>query len=332
MKLATARRLAAHTSVAFAFLSITTGGEIPVPIVGAFFVLLVVSFFFGEAIGRGRAGLFTGITAATMLLLAGLVLAGQMDVVIAASLFAASLAINRLFARQSSADDGLLYLGALMMLAGGAALSAEVLYGVFFIGFALSTTAGLTLSHLSRVVEDAAVPARIADRLAAPRLMLGLGALSVVAVIGSLLVFFLFPRVTTNLMARKAPRGLGNPTTGFTDQIKLGGHGTLKTDTRVVLRIKADPDPGTVELDQMWKGKSFDLYDGRGWRSTGVGSGAVMRLQLAQEPRQSTTYEVEVLPASGATAVFTTGVPWMVERPRRIPPIPMAGPLTIARD
>lgn len=331
MTLSTARRLASHATVAFAFLSITTGGEIPAPLVGLFFVLLIASYFFGERIGRGRAGLFTALTAAVLFVLAGLVVTGRVDMVIAASLFAATLSLNRLFARQSSADDGLLYLGALMMLAGGAALSGEVLYGVCFVGFALTTTAGLTLSHLSRVVEESNTPPRLANRLVAPRLMLGLGLLALVAVVGSLVVFFLFPRVTTNWLARRTPRG-GTPIVGFSDTIRLGGHGTLKSDTRVVMRMKLEPDPGVERLELLVKGRSFDLYDGHGWRATAAGSTALMKLDFEREPVTPVRAEIEVLPAAGTSAIFFPGDPVSLSRLRRVPPVPAEQPLLFMKD
>ena len=330
MRLTTARKLAAHASVGCAFASITTGGDIPLPVMVAFLILLVIAFFLGERIGKGRGGLFTVLSGLTLVVLVGLTVAGVFDLVVSAALFAASLAVNRLYSRQSAADDGLLYLSALMMLAGGAALSAELLYGVCFACFTFCTTAALTLSHLSRAVEEGGITQGRADALVAGRLMGGLFALSAVALLGSTAVFFLFPRFTAGIAMRTHPR-VTQPTTGFSDTVQLGGHGTLKSNSKIMLRVKPLPVDGrpdpllTPQLDLLWKGRTFDVYDGKGWRSNPAREGASGRVDTGAGPADA-GFELEVLPSVGTNVVFVTGTPTLLERPRRQPPGPLSQP------
>ncbi len=329
MKLALARRLASHSAVGFAFASTTSGGDIPLPAIGAFAVVWASTLIFGERIGGGRNVLWTALTALALAGLAGLWFAGLLDLVVAASLFSAALAANRLLSRQSAADDGLLYLSALLMLAGGAALSADLAYGLCFAGFAFSVTAALALSHLSRAAEEAKSPEHLADRLASPRLMGGLAALSAVALLGAAVSFFLFPRATFGVYTRQRTRGAQ---TGFSGELRLEGHGALKGDARTMLKVRFRRGPAAPTLDLLWRGKAFDFFDGRGWRSTAP-AGSARRNAVLREARPEDSWaEVEVLPEAGTTAIFTAGELVQIDPPSRLPPRASAPALVMVAD
>jgi transglutaminase-like putative cysteine protease len=334
MRLQLARKTAAHATVGFAFASMATGGDIPGPVTASFVGLLLLSFLWGERIGRGRSWLFAALSGGSFFVLLWLARTGAIDTVVAASLFAASLAVNRLFARQSAADDGLLYLAALMMLAGGAALSAELFYGLCFVGFTVCSTQALTLSHLARAAEEARVSGQRTDALAGARLLRGIALLSLAALLGSAAVFFLFPRLTAGLAVRAHMPGR-SPTIGFSDTVSLGGHGVLKGDSRVAMRISVSPLAGRERLDLLWRGRTFDRYDGRSWRSSPVPARLAGRLELRRGKESvggDVAYEVEILPAAGTSMVFLTGAPLGLEQPRRIPRADGAPPLVFSLD
>src|SRR5207253_2667638 len=80
-------------------------------------------------------------------------------------------------------DELLLLLLALLLLCAGAALSAELTFGFAFLGFAVSGTWALALTHLRSAIEEGRGPAGSAAllnsrRVATPALLSGLAALS----------------------------------------------------------------------------------------------------------------------------------------------------------
>lgn len=328
MRLASARAVASWSASAFAFASLTTGGEIPDWVAGLFGVAWVASLASGGRIGRGRGGLLTGLTGLVLLVLAALWLAGSVDLVVAASLFATALAANRLLARQSAADDGPLHLSALLMLAGGAALSADLLYGLCFAGFAVGMTAALALSHLSRSVEAAQAPEAAANRLISGRLLAALAGLSVAALAGSLVLFFVFPRFTAGIQVRG--RG-GGARAGFAGEVRLTGHGVIKGDATPALRVRLDPDPGAHRLETLWRGRVLDFFDGHGWRASAPRSPSVPVLRFPPGEGE-TEHRVEVLPSAGADVIFSSGRPSQIGPVTRVPPRSTRPPLFLSAD
>jgi transglutaminase-like putative cysteine protease len=323
-----ARRVAAHATVGFAFGAAAIGGALPGAAVGLFAVAFAASLAWPGRLGRAGAGAATGATGLSFAVLAFAWLAGLLDLVPAATSFAVALAANRLVARKRAADDGLLYLSALLMLAGGAALTADLAYGLFFAGFSLSATSALTLSHLSRSVEEAQATRRQAAALASRRLFAGVFALSALGLAGALAVFFAFPRFTAGVWARSRGQG-GAAATGFSSAIRLGGAGPLKSDARVLLHVAVAPDPGRERLDLLWKGKSLDRYDGRAFVSTARRASAQARRRFEVGPDQSgaSTLEVEVRPAAQTSAAFAPQGAFLLADPRRVPPAPFSAGL-----
>lgn len=315
-----ARRAATHATAGFAFGAAASGGDLPGGAVALFALSFVASLVFPGRL-RWAARLATPVTIVALVFLASAWIFGSLDLVAAATAFAAALAANRLVARQRAADDGMLFLSALLMLAGGAALSADLSYGLFFAGFSLSATSALTLSHLARSAEEAQATRGQAAALASRRLFAGVFALSALGLLGALAVFFAFPRFTAGMWARA--RGRGSAATGFASAIRLGGAGPLKSDARVALRAAVSPDPGSERLDLLWKGRSLDRYDGKAFVSTAAGSGQLRRrFELSPGPGPTSAFEVEVRPAAQTSAVFLPQGADLLADPRRVPPAP----------
>src|SRR5207244_4298170 len=67
--------------------------------------------------------------------------------------------IHRLWHRRTGRDELLLLLLALLLLCAGAALSAELTFGLAFLGFAVSGTWALALTHLRSAIEEGRGPA-----------------------------------------------------------------------------------------------------------------------------------------------------------------------------
>ena len=327
LKLATARKMSAHAAVIFAFGALALGGAMPAIAIAAFALLLPLAFVF-EGRFRSDAILPAILLALLFALLTALFLFDVLELAVAASTFAMALVLTRLFTRQRAADDGLLYLTALLALSGAAALTADLIYAVSFAGFALSATSALTLSELSRRAEELDAPPRALDRLLSRRLVFALLGLSLFALCAALALFFVLPRMTAGAFARKTPLG---GRVGFAEQIRLDGAGILKVDPRPALRVRVTPDPGpdTPSLGLHWRGAVFDTYDGIEWRRQSESvevnfagkakpGAPIPKPRVAIGPRQkpSVRLQVEVFPAVGESAVFVPERAVRLERPR----------------
>lgn len=304
-----ARRIAAHAAVAAAFASMAVGGVVPAGAGMAFGLVVAAGFALDGRLSR-FAPVLTALAGTALAFLVVLTAQGALDFVVAAAAFAAVLAANRVLARRNAADDGLLYLSALLMLAGGAALSADVLYAACFAAFGVAMTAGLTLSHLSRAAEASrGGRAFLAGPASAARVgtVLALGATTLA---GAAAMFAFLPRMTFGVFRPRVAVG-GAPLTGFSQRLRLGGHGAIKTDTRVMLRFRlgslGGPVPTEGEADLLWRGRSYERYEGAEWTKVLEEGIAGSEVRIDGAPTPDARAEVEVLPAAGTTTVFAPG-------------------------
>src|SRR5690606_24593268 len=121
--------------------------------------------------------------------------------------------------------DPLLLLSSLMMLAGGAALTGELTYGLLFVAFAVLGTVALATTYLRRELDGVLGGRASAERGTVSAALLGfLGGISLTALVGSLVVFLAFPRVSVGVLSRAEVGRVG----GGGDRIELGGVGVLK--------------------------------------------------------------------------------------------------------
>ncbi|HEU4726664.1 MAG TPA: transglutaminaseTgpA domain-containing protein, partial [Kofleriaceae bacterium] len=106
---------------------------------------------------------------------------------------------------------------------------------------------------------------RILDsrRIVNGRFFLGTGALSFGVFLGAALVFLALPRVGIGFFL-KGRAGL--TLTGFSDGVKLGGHGVIKNDTTVVMRVEIASHYGGRDAPNIhWRGVAFDHYEHGQW-------------------------------------------------------------------
>src|SRR3989475_543688 len=167
-------------------------------------------------------------------------------------------------------------------LCAGAALSAELTFGLAFLGFAVSGTWALALTHLRSAIEEGRGPAGSAAllnsrRVATPALLSGLAALSLFGIAGAALVFFTFPRVTIGGLRRASPPA---PVAGLGDRVGPSPRRTPPHDPRVAPRLRAHPPPRGEPRDPAmhWRARSLSQWTGHGWRSPDGGLIPLMRL------------------------------------------------------
>ncbi|HWE25158.1 MAG TPA: transglutaminaseTgpA domain-containing protein [Myxococcales bacterium] len=213
---------------------------------------------------------WTTLLGAAFLLQAAQVLAGRLDIVLGAAQFTVLLAIHRLWHRGSRRDEWLLLLLSLLLVCAGAALSAELLFGVCFLAYVVAATWALALTYLRFEIESARTPEHAAmllkgRRLVTPGVLISLASLSLAALVGSAAIFVAFPRVTLGGLRRSSA---SIPIAGLGDQIDLLQHGVIADDPRVVLRVRLDPSPPRgADLTTHWRARSLEVWTGRGWRA-----------------------------------------------------------------
>jgi protein-glutamine gamma-glutamyltransferase len=229
-----------------------------------------------------------------VIVLWAMVATDRMDLVVAACACAALLTAQRMLSAPGAAVDQQVALAGLLMLSGGAALSADLGFLPCLFAYTALTGTALALGE----VERAGAPSPVGPVVRAALL------LSLLAVAGGAVFFFSFPRLSWNLAARRGGGlSLVGAVTGLGDRVRLGGSGELKSNPRIVFRAELSPDPGVEKLGAYWVAYHFDNFDGLEWRGQARPGRAMQRLTFARAPRV-VSQTIELLPAYGSrTAV-----------------------------
>jgi transglutaminase-like putative cysteine protease len=327
-----AQQWAGSLTALFAFLSCAASGELTLPLVAIYPLALVGAVMFGERAYGKLEWLWTTFLAGSLLVFAGLVLTRRVDIVLAAARFAELLCIHRLWHRRTQRDEMLLLLLSLLLLCAGAALSAELLFGFAFLGFSVTATWAMALTHLRFEIEagrgtQGSAALLQSRRVATPQLLGALAALSMLGLVGAAVVFVTFPRVTIRGLRRASHK---QPLAGLSNRVDLSLQGAIGDDPRVVLRVRLDPDPGSEHLAMHWRARALSVWTGQGWRAA---DGAQMPAQrMAQRPKQRPgprrrsplTADIEAVSGYSDGVVLTPeGWPFGVEFKR---PLSASGP------
>jgi len=195
------------------------------------------------------------------------------DVILVGAHFLLYLVLAKLYNRRASKDYQQIYLLSFLMLVAGSVLNSEVTYGLFFIGFVVTATWALILFNLRRDMEenfllrhseDAAERVRTERILASRRIVgkkffLGTSFVSLSVFALASILFLAIPRIGMGFFFNKTRSNLSM--TGFSDGVQLGGHGLIKTDDTVVMRVKiSDKYQGSRAPYIHWRGVAFDRY------------------------------------------------------------------------
>ena len=286
-------------SAGAAFAAIAISGQVPSWAIGLFLVALVVALAGRRPLSDGR--LSAVVLLAAVVLLYTAVILDQLSLVVAACITAALLTAQRMLSSPTGRTSHQLHLASLLMIAGGGVLSADLL-------FAFCLVVYLVLVVLA---QGMAVVAESGGGVQPPlgRLIRPLAVGAALALVGGLVFFVVFPRLSWKLGSRRPGATLGPATSGFSDSVRLGGTGLLKSNPRVVFRARIEPDPGTEELDGYWVGKRFDTFDGVQWSSRSV-AGAPMRQVLFGRPGPDlVSQEIDLLPAYGSRTLVALDAP-----------------------
>lgn len=211
----------------------------------------------------------------------------------------------KLCQRRSNRDYLQVFVLSFLLMLAAAWLAVSVVFVVGFCVYVLLATWTLVLFHLRREIEENYIVRHASESHAEPvtatrvlnsRRVVGLsffavtGAVAIVVMLGSALVFAMVPRVGLGFILGGVRRPVG--IAGFTDEVKLGMQGTIATDNQtVVLRARVPAVTATDENAReslisslYWRGTVYDTYDSGQWVRSRTNR-ARTQLMLSASPR-----------------------------------------------
>jgi transglutaminase-like putative cysteine protease len=294
MRFAVAHKVASYLMVGCAYVALIAGGGVSPLIALGGLLAFVASWWWEPPLVRLERWILPwtiGSIIALVYSVAAAILTA--DFLGVGAQFLVWLMVAKAFNRRAPRDWQQMYLLAFLMLVAGSVLNPDLTYGLCFLGFVIASTWALTLFHLRREMEDNLLVKHAADRaservevrrildsrrIVNGRFFLGTGALSLGVFLGAALVFLALPRVGIGFFLK----GRGGLTlAGFTDGVKLGGHGLIKNDATVVMRVEIASRFGGRDAPELhWRGVAFDRYQHGQWSRL---AGAPRTLQTLEE-------------------------------------------------
>jgi transglutaminase-like putative cysteine protease len=251
-----------------------------------------------------------------------------LDLVVLAESFIAAmihlllfLQVYKLFNARTHRDLLAIFILTFLQLIAAATLTVSFGFVLVFTLYMILGTWGLILYHLKREAE-LALPERSRELLegsdlVAPGFLLTTVGMALAAVVLTLAIFFVIPRIGRTFLPLQAQ--IGTLTTGFTDRVDLGVYGNIQTDPTIVMRVKFSETVVNPERlpELRWRGVAFDSFDGRSWSLADLARKPVRRTRdgsfvVGPPPRRGApflVYEVFLEPL-GTAAVF--GLPRIV--------------------
>lgn len=223
------------------------------PVAGALLPALFVLASLNALLDEPKVVLPSNVGASLSVLLvlySGVSLRNQQDISGVASTFAGYLLVLRILTRDSARSDMQLAVLSLFAFLSVALLTPSVDYGAFLLVYVLITPVALALTHLRGAVErnersgakdKAGVRVDLGRILRSKRVLnkhfWGLSVLLVAPIVlGTLFVFFLFPRV--GLAAVQLQLNNNRSRIGFSSDVVLSSTATPETDSTVALRLR----------------------------------------------------------------------------------------------
>jgi transglutaminase-like putative cysteine protease len=236
--------------------------------------------------------------------------------------------VVRLFSLQRTRDHYMLAVLAFLMVLSAAVLTVGSVFLFSFAGFLLIAIITFVLMEIQHsVAEQTASPNKsIADpgvATAGHRMAHGLlavaPALMMMILVGSFLIFFLIPRVSSRYLSAYTPTG--DVSTGFTDRVQLGRIGQIQQSNAVVMHIQIQNDPQGA-YDLKWRGVALTAFDGRVWTNsyeqTQLRPGLDGSYRLAAIQRSAAAANARLIHYRVVMEPLGTNVFFLAERPQRL--------------
>jgi len=198
-------------------------------------------------------------------------------------------------------------------------LTDSILFFALLIVFLLATVWTLLVHTLRAEALEAGDPLA-ASQVATPGLLRTTLVASTASVVLALVLFVVLPRMRAAVVPGGG-LGASVATAGFSDEVRLGDLGRIRSDPRTVLRVETLEGEPPAEGQGYWRGLAFDRFDGRSWAVTPSGRLRVpgrSEWEIAPGSREGPPDRVQRI----VREPVASGVLFYAGRPRRI-----AGPL-----
>ncbi len=186
--------------------------------------------------------------------------------------FTVYLLIVRLLNLKTNRDYFQLYILSFINLLSSSILTESVSFAIPFLLYIIIATWTLTLYNLKAQYEESLGnnPENKVDfyksrKIITRKFLLATSILSLILIISSSVIFFIFPRMSLGFFYKKI--GSRKSMAGFSEEIDLGSIGSIMTNSTIVMRVETQS--GHLNKDFLnkvyWRGTAFDSYDGRRW-------------------------------------------------------------------
>jgi protein-glutamine gamma-glutamyltransferase len=183
--------------------------------------------------------------------------------------------VVRLFSLQRPRDHYTLAVLSFLMVLAAAVLTVGSVFLFSFAGFLLVAVVTFVLMEMRHSVANeqtqaldpgiASLGATSSNRRMAYGLMAIAPLLMLMILIGSALIFFLLPRISSRYLSAYTPTS--NVSTGFTDRVQLGRIGEIQQSSTVVMHIEIQNDTQGA-YDLKWRGVALSNFDGKAWSNS----------------------------------------------------------------
>ncbi|MEI8254085.1 MAG: transglutaminaseTgpA domain-containing protein [Deltaproteobacteria bacterium] len=297
MRFARVHKIAAYLLAVLGLVALTTGGELGGVATVALVLGLIASWFAEGPLLEDVRYVRSWNTLVVLVLALEIArtVFFRLSPLTAAVEFAALLQLSRLASRRTARDYQQITVLAMLHLIAATVLGGGLSYAACFVGFVIVTPWAMTLGHLRREIEGnyladaragrSGVPIDVARilrsrRVVGPGLLVGSSLLSIPVFAMTAVIFVLFPRIGLGIFSVRPNRA--NQVTGLGDHVDLTGHGTIRDDPTIVLRIEPADLPASPPQLRTFRlrGAAFDRYEGRTWTRSNSRRDAIPRDQF----------------------------------------------------
>jgi len=172
--------------------------------------------------------------------------------------------VVKMFSVQRDRDHVYLAIISFLSVLAAAVLTVDAVFFAAFCVFLLlaaSTFISMEMRRSSARVSACRTPPAVTRRLTGPLSTTAL-ALALGTALGSSLIFFIMPRLSTGYLSAYAPHSA--LVSGFSDDVRLGEIGQIQQSDTVIMHIQIDGDT-RGEYDLKWRGVALRAFDGVRW-------------------------------------------------------------------
>jgi protein-glutamine gamma-glutamyltransferase len=201
--------------------------------------------------------------------------------------FLVFLQVIKIMTPKRHRDYVLIYVISFFQLLISSIMTMSILFAVSCAVFAVAATWALITLHFKKEIEAHILkqPARQSaplspdeeqrlfanaalDGVLTPRFFSGTFGITLLTLGLAVVVFAVLPRVREGFFIRYGT-DFAQRVSGFSEEVELDSFGTIRLDHQPVMRVTLPQITDRVQLPERlyWKGKTYNVYDGRRWRS-----------------------------------------------------------------